>query len=232
LIFEFSKNNQFFLLFYRNPSFHIQFKGNIMAGKYSNIDDYINAAQPFAQPILKHLRALVHKACPDVEEKIKWSFPHFEYKGPICHMAAFKQHCAFGFWKAPLMADKTLIDKAATEEAMGHFGRITSLKDLPSDRKLIAYIKEAMALNEEGIKVTPPKKILGQTPDTPEDFKKMLKLNTVAWEVFQAFPPSHKKEYIHWILEAKSTATRERRIQTAVLQIAEKKAKNWKYEKK
>jgi hypothetical protein len=99
LIFEFSKNNQFFLLFYRNPSFHIQFKGNIMAGKYSNIDDYINAAQPFAQPILKHLRALVHKACPDVEEKIKWSFPHFEYKGPICHMAAFKQHCAFGFWK-------------------------------------------------------------------------------------------------------------------------------------
>jgi hypothetical protein len=164
LIFEFSKNNQFFLLFYRNPSFHIQFKGNIMAGKYSNIDNYINAALPFAQPILKHLRALVHKACPDVEEKIKWSFPHFEYKGPMCHMAAFKQHCAFGFWKAALMTDKTLIDKAATEEAMGHFGRITSLNDLPSDRKLNAYIKEAMALNEAGIKAPPPKKNNSENP--------------------------------------------------------------------
>ncbi len=126
------------------------------------------------------------------------------------HILNIKAQCAIwrhsnsivllDFGRAALMTDKTLIDKAATEEAMGHFGRITSLKDLPSDRKLIAYIKEAMALNEEGIKVTPPKKVLGQTPDTPEDFKKMLKLNTVAWEVFQAFPPSHKKEYIHWIL--------------------------------
>ena len=158
-----------------------------MAEKYFNVDDYINAAQPFAQSILKHLRALVHKACPEVEEQIKWSFPHFEYKGPMCHMAAFKQHGAFGFWKAALMSDKTLIDKAATEEAMGHFGRITSLNVLPSDRKLITYIKEAIALNEAGIKAPPPKKTIANTPVIPHDFKKMLQLNARVWEFFRHF---------------------------------------------
>jgi uncharacterized protein YdeI (YjbR/CyaY-like superfamily) len=104
------------------------------------------------------------------------------------------------FGRAALMTDKTLIDKAATEEAMGHFGRITSLNVLPSDRKLITYIKEAIALNEAGIKAPPPKKTIANTPVIPHDFKKMLQLNARVWEIFQAFPPSHKKEYIHWIL--------------------------------
>ena len=127
------------------------------------IDAYISKAEPFAQPILQHIRKLVHKAYPEIEETIKWSFPHFEHKGTVCSMASFKQHCAFGFWKASIMKDPEGILEIKDREAMGHFNRITSLKDLPSDKVLIAYIKEAVRLNEENIKLpskpkTPPKK--------------------------------------------------------------------------
>ena len=129
-----------------------------MLKKDKRIDAYITKSAPFAKPILKHFRALVHRACPEVEETIKWNFPHFDYKGSMmCSMAAFKQHCAIGFWKASLLTDaKKLIERANSEEAMGHFGRITSLKDLPKDAVLTKYIKEAMKLNREGIK--PPSK--------------------------------------------------------------------------
>jgi hypothetical protein len=123
------------------------------------IDNYIVTSAPFAQPILTHLRELIHKTCPDVEETMKWNFPHFSYKGQIlCSMASFKQHCAFTFWKAALMKDHLLIETAQSEVAMGHLGRIESIKDLPSNKVLSAYIKEAMALNEQGIKVPKPKK--------------------------------------------------------------------------
>ncbi|MEY4931584.1 MAG: hypothetical protein RI909_2308, partial [Bacteroidota bacterium] len=113
--------------------------------KEKRMDAYILKSADFAVPILNHLRELVHVACPDVEEKIKWGMPFFDYKGEgLCNMASFKQHCAFGFWKAPLMKDKTLMENAKGETAMGHLGRIISLKDLPSDAALIRYIKEAM----------------------------------------------------------------------------------------
>lgn len=122
--------------------------------KDKRIDQYILQAQPFAQPILNHLRALIHGACPDVEETIKWRMPHFNYKGEMmCSMASFKEHCVFGFWKAALMKDKSLMMNAAKEDSMGHLGRITSLHDLPSDKKIIQFIQEAMALNDAGIKV-------------------------------------------------------------------------------
>lgn len=119
------------------------------------VDAYIAKSAEFARPILEHLRALVHKACPDVQETMKWSFPHFDYKGIVCSMASFKHHCAFGFWKASLMKDPHKI--LSSDEAMGHLGKITSLNDLPSDRVMIAYIKEAAALNEAGVKVSRPK---------------------------------------------------------------------------
>jgi uncharacterized protein YdeI (YjbR/CyaY-like superfamily) len=204
-----------------------------MAEKITTIDDYIKASASFAQPILEHIRALVHEVCPDVEEKIKWNFPHFDYLGEMmCSMAAFKQHCAMGFWKAALMQDPVLTARAATEEAMGHLGRITSVKDLPSNRKLKAYIKEAMQLNAEGRKLAPrPKQVLQET-ELPADFALVLKKNPTAWKVFQAFAPSHRKEYIRWITEAKTVATRNKRMATAVEWIAEKKGKNWPYEKK
>lgn len=123
------------------------------------VDEYIDKSADFAKPILIHLRQLVHKTCPDVQETIKWGFPVFEYKGPMCHMASFKHHCAFGFWKAALIKDKSLLDNAKSESAMGHLGKLTSLKDLPSDKKIIANIKEAMKLNDGGLKVSAVKNL-------------------------------------------------------------------------
>src|SRR5580765_6471999 len=112
------------------------------------IDQYIEEKADFAKPILKHIRELVHKACPDVEETIKWGMPYFDYHGStVCGIAAFKEHCTFLFWKASLMKDPEKIFQISDREAMGHFGRITSMKDLPSDKILIAYIKEAAKLN-------------------------------------------------------------------------------------
>lgn len=195
------------------------------------IDQYILKAQPFAQPILHHLRALIHHACPEVEEKIKWSMPHFDYKGsPLVHMAAFKQHCAFGFWKAALMKDKSLLENAKQEAAMGHLGKITSLKDLPPDKKIIAYIKEAMKLNEAGIKV---QKIIKPKADIPlpDDFNLLLKKNKKAGAVFQAFSPSCRREYLEWIVDAKAEATRIKRMTQAIEWMAEGKKRNWKYKK-
>jgi uncharacterized protein YdeI (YjbR/CyaY-like superfamily) len=196
------------------------------------IDNYITKSQPFAQPILTYLRELVHQVCPLVEEKIKWGMPFFDYKGEmLCNMAAFKQHCSFGFWKAQLMSDKTLLYNAQTETAMGHLGKITSLKDLPSKSKLTAYIKEAMQLNEAGIKVKKPKKETVVLP-TPTILQKALTLHKAANKVWNNFSPSHKKEYIQWIVEAKTETTQQKRIAQAIEWMAEGKHRNWKYNPK
>lgn len=203
-----------------------------MASKEKKIDDYIKKAQPFAQAILTHLRELVHKACPDVEEKVKWGMPFFDYKGPMCHMASFKQHAVFGFWKAALMKDKELMEMAKSEVAMGHLGKITSLKDLPSNKQLTAYIKEAMKLNEQGIKLPPKPKSAAASVETPAELTAALKRNRSAKETFDSFSNSHKKEYIEWITEAKTEATREKRLEQAIEMMAEGKSRNWKYQKK
>lgn len=205
-----------------------------MGKKIKEIDAYIAKAADFAKPILNHIRDLVHTACPNVEEKIKWSFPHFDYKNEmLCSMAAFKQHCAFGFWKASLMKDATLIENARSESAMGHLGRITSLKDLPSDKKMIAYIKEAMALNDKGIKLPPkPKSAANKEIEVPDYFIKALKKNKKAQQIFDAFSYSHKKEYMQWITEAKTDATRDKRMAAAIEMISEGKGRNWKYMEK
>jgi uncharacterized protein YdeI (YjbR/CyaY-like superfamily) len=204
-----------------------------MGTKDKRVDAYIQKAQPFAQPVLQHLRDVVHKACPDVEEKIKWSFPHFDYKGQMmCSMAAFKQHCAVNFWKAALMKDKTLVENARSEVAMGHLGRITSLKDLPSDKVLARYIKEAMKLNDEGVKLPAKAKASSSPVTVPTELLAALKRNKAARETFEAFSNSHKKEYVQWITEAKTDATREKRIGEAIEMLAEGKRKNWKYEVK
>ena len=130
-----------------------------MGKRDKSIDTYILKSADFAVPILTHLHELVHLACPNVEEVMKWSFPNFEYKGLMCHMAGFKNHCSFGFWKGALMKDKSLVKNAASESAMGHLGPIKSLKDLPSDKVMIQYIKEAAKLNDAGIKVEKKKPI-------------------------------------------------------------------------
>lgn len=204
-----------------------------MGKRDGRIDEYISKSADFAKPVLIHLRGLIHKTCPDVEETMKWSFPHFDYEGMLCHMASFKQHCSFGFWKAELMKDKTLMQNAKSESAMGHLGKITSLKDLPSDKKMISYIKEAMKLNDEGVKL-PPRGKASQKKDVvvPDYFLKALKKNKTAFNVFDDFSPSHKREYVEWITEAKTEETRSRRIATAIEWMSEGKPRNWKYMKK
>jgi uncharacterized protein YdeI (YjbR/CyaY-like superfamily) len=201
-----------------------------MSVKDQRVDEYIQRSAEFARPILEHLRSLVHKACPDCEETIKWGFPHFEYKGAICNMAAFKNHCAFGFWKASLLKDSEKLLSLSNKASMGHFNRITTLKDLPPGKTLIAYIKEAVALNEAGVKLPAKSKSEAKKESKmPDDLASALRKNKKAGSVFEKFSPSNKKEYIDWIEDAKTDATREKRIATAVEWIYEGKSRNWKY---
>ncbi|HEV8592038.1 MAG TPA: YdeI/OmpD-associated family protein [Pyrinomonadaceae bacterium] len=191
------------------------------------IDAYIEKSAEFAKPILVHIRQLVHKACPEIQETMKWSFPHFDNKGMVCSMASFNQHCAFGFWKQSLLEQDAF---PAQKTAMGSFGRIASLDDLPSDKEMIALIKQAVELNEKGIKVE-TKKVEKKELVIPDYFTAALKKSQTARDAFEKFSYSHKKEYIEWITEAKTEATREKRIATTLEWLAEGKSRNWKYEK-
>jgi uncharacterized protein YdeI (YjbR/CyaY-like superfamily) len=195
-----------------------------MGTRDPRVDAYIAKSAAFAQPILGHLRQLVHAACPDVDETMKWSVPHFDYKGMMCGMAAFKAHCTFGFWKGSL-----LLDTKGERSAMGHFGRITSLKDLPSDRTLIGYVKKAARLNEAGVQV--PKKAAAprERRAVPPDLAAALKKRAAARKTFEGFSPTNKREYLEWIADAKTDATRQKRLQTALEWMAAGKVRNWKY---
>ena len=188
-----------------------------MSNNDQRIDDYIARSADFARPVLKHLRELVHSACPDVKEKIKWSFACFDYKGPMLSMAAFKKHCSFSFWKAVIMQDaKKLI--ANQQNSMGHLGKIKGLADLPDDKILIKYIKEAVSLNDEGIKLPPRKKTTGTNELLiPDYFTKALSKNKNASKIFEGFNRSHKKEYVQWITEAKTEKTRNKRLAEAIV---------------
>jgi len=201
-------------------------------GQYNEkVDAYIAKSADFAKPILIHLRELVHRAAPEITEGLKWGFPFFDYKGPVCQMASFKQHCAFGFWKAKLLLDpKGYVKGEGDEAAAGSFGRITSLQDLPPDDVLIGFIHQAIAINEKGIKVekkpAAPKAEVIMTPE----FDQLLKANLAAMDHFEKFSPSKKREYLEWFAEAKSDATREKRMLQALEWIAEGKSRNWKYQ--
>ena len=201
-----------------------------MKNKDPRIDAYIKNAAPFAQPILHHIRSLLHTACPNVGETMKWSFPHFDYMGStLCSMAAFKEHCAFGFWKAALMKDPGLLENARSEKAMGHFGRILSITDLPSDKQMIAYIKEAMVLNEKGRKIERKKTEPLPVPDIPAELAKALTENKTAGANFEKLSAGHRKEYINWIDEAKTDPTRDKRISQTIEWVMEGKSRNWQY---
>ena len=201
-----------------------------MAKKDPRVDACIAKSAPFAQPILKHIRKLVHAGCPEAEETIKWQFPTFMYKGMLCGMAAFKNHCTFGFWKHELIFGKDKVAANGEERGMGQFGRITSLSDLPRDEVLLGYIKEAVRLNDAGIKTPSRARPKKKAPlIVPNYFMKELKKNKQALAVFEAFSYSHKKEYTEWITEAKAEDTRKRRLETAIQWMTEGKARNWKY---
>lgn len=190
------------------------------------IDAYIAKAAPFAQPVLTYIRDTVHATVPDVEETVKWGMPHFDYKGTLCSMAAFKEHCAFGFWKAPLLSAEYPNEK----KAMGQMGRITSVKDLPPKRELVRLIREAVKLNEEGVGV-PRTKAKRIAAEPPPELVRALSKNRKAKATYEKFPPGQKREYIDWITEAKTDATREKRLAQAIEWMAEGKPRNWKYMK-
>ena len=190
-------------------------------------DDYIAKAQPFARPILTHLRKVVHAAIPEAEENWKWSNPAFDYKGIFCSMAAFKQHCIFGFWKHQLLIDRGVIKPDDT--VLGHRGRITSVDDLPSDKELTKILKAAAELNDKGIKAERPKAAPKPPLKVPSYLRSELQKNKKAGAAFDAFSPSHKREYVEWLTEAKSDDTRNRRLAQAVEWMSQGKPRNWKY---
>lgn len=203
-----------------------------MAATDKRIDAYITKSADFARPILSHLRQLVHKACPEAEETVKWGMPFFEYNGSIlCNMAAFKEHCSFGFWNASQMKDANSKLQVKERGAMGNFDRITSLKDLPADKAMTAYIKEAARLIEQGVKKPVAKKAPKPELPVPPALATALKKNKKAQATFTGFSPSHRREYIEWITEAKTDATREKRIATTVEWLEEGKSRMWKYQK-
>lgn len=198
-----------------------------MGSKDPRIDAYIEKSADFAKPILKHLRKVVHAGCPEVKETIKWSMPHFDYKGVMCGMAAFKEHCAFGFWKESLILNR---DRSGERSGMGSFGCIKSLADLPSEKALIGYVKKAAALNDAGIKVpgrTQPKK--REPLAMPDDLSAALKKNAKARKTFEEFAPSKRREYIEWVTEAKREETRKERLGTSIKWLSEGKPRHWKY---
>ena len=196
------------------------------------IDPYIAKAAPFAQPILAHLRKVVHANVVDVEETIKWGFPHFMYRGALlCSMAAFKQHVAFGFWKGALLDGVGAA--GAKQDAMGQFGRITALRELPTQAVLTRLLRAAMRLNEDGATVPrTPKRRVGSAVDVPAALATALDKDAEAKAAFDAFSPSHRREYCEWIAEARREETRERRIVQALAWLREGKSRNWKYETK
>ncbi len=198
-----------------------------MATKDPRIDTYIANAAPFARPILERLRAIVHAACPPVEETIKWGFPHFMHHGILCSMAAFKQHAVFGFWKGELIGG---IRTPAAGGAMGHLGRLARLDDVPASGDLIAQIHEAMRLNEAGI-VVPTRARNAPRPaaPVPPGLAAALRGDARAKAAFEAFSPSQRREYCEWIAEAKREETRARRVSDAIEWLRQGKPRNWKY---
>jgi uncharacterized protein YdeI (YjbR/CyaY-like superfamily) len=198
-----------------------------MGNRDPRIDAYIANAAGFAQPILERLRAIVHEACPDVEETLKWSSPSFLHAGGIlCGMAAFKQHASFGFWKHALV-----VGEEVPRHGMGSFGKLTSLKDLPPKKELVALIRKAMRLNEEGVKTPGVRKASTPKPPpvAPDDLAAALKKNRQARTTFEGFSPSQQREYVDWITEAKRDETRQKRLTQAIEWLAEGKQRNWKY---
>ncbi len=197
-----------------------------MSKRDPRVDAYIQKRAEFARPILAELRERVHASCPDVVETLKWSHPSFEYKGILCGMAAFKEHAVFGFWKHKLVVG----DDPKANEAMGSFGCLKKLSDLPSKSNFASLVKKAMKLNDDGVKVvrdkTKKKKPIAMHPA----FRAALAKNKKALAHFEAFSPSAQREYMEWIQDAKQDATRERRLRDAIEWLSEGKQRNWKYQ--
>jgi len=210
------------------------------AGEFSvAVDAYIAKAAPFAQPILEYLREVVHEGAPGVVEEMKWSRPFFVCEGAsgkviLGNISGFKAHCSFGLWGTE-MAEQLRADGVASSDGMGTFGKITSMKDLPPKKQLLAYVREAARKIAEGERVVsytrPPNRVAKADVPVLEALAAALKKNKVAAKQFEVMAPSCRKEYNEWIADAKRDETREKRVDQAVAWIAEGKNRNWKYER-
>ena len=202
-----------------------------MSRKTPEVDRYIAKSAPFAQPILTRIREAFLDAHPDIQEVIKWGAPHFDYKGMLGSMAAFKQHVTWGFWKASLMSDPARLMEGIGDTSMGR-ASVRELSDLPSDKVMRAYIAEAIRLNDEGVKVErKPKAPADRELVVPDDLQAALARNSAARKTFEGFPPGQRREYVDWIVGAKQDATRRKRLETTIEWLAEGKRRNWKYER-
>lgn len=198
------------------------------------IDDYNANAAEFAQPILAHWRKLVLENCPEAVEAIKWSFPHFDYKNDhMCMMAAYSKHCSFSFLKAELMSDARLKADKDLKPIKRFLGKITSLEQLPPDDEFIVLLKEAMLLNENGVKIKREKAAVDKPKvlETPDYFLAALEALPEAKTVFESKSNSFRKDYIIWISDAKTEETRQKRISESLEWIAEGKGRFWKHQK-
>lgn len=196
-----------------------------MPSRDKRIDAYIAKAAPFARPILTHIRGVVHTACPDVEETLKWGAPAYMHHGILCITAAFKAHCALVLWRAPL-----IVGAVKSRDARGHFGKLTSVKDLPSKGVLVGLLKQGVKLNESGAKPSQRAKGKAKKPvATPADLAAGLKKSAKARAAWAEFSPSARREYIDWITEAKRPETRAERLKTTLQWVAQGKQRNWKY---
>ncbi len=200
-----------------------------MGQRDDRVDAYITGAAEFARPILIHLRELIHRACPEVEETIKWSRPHFVYKGLLCGISAFKEHCAFGFWKGAILRRRA---GEETIPGMGDYGKITCLADLPADKLIIDRIHQAMMLNGDGAELpaTPKPKKAPRELLIPDDLSELLAKNDQARAVFEKFSTSHRREYVEWINEARTEPTRIKRLTTTLEWLTEGKLRHWKHQ--
>lgn len=190
------------------------------------VDAYIKKAAPFARPVLTHIRSIVHEGCPEVVETMKWSVPHFDHKGMLCTVAAFKAHIRFGFWKGGLL--KGVAGLEAEPGTVG-FLKVTSVAELPPRRALLKLVKAAAKLNDNGVKIVRPAALKKSAPAVPPALRAALARSAKARAAFEAFSPSHRREYVEWIADAKQEATRERRVAQAIEQIASGKSRHWKY---
>lgn len=199
-----------------------------MGKKDVRVDTYIDQSADFAKPILKHVRAIVHEACPACEETLKWRHPHFMYKGMLAGVASFKEHCTLNFWKGSLVVDAA----ARSEKAWGQLGRLTAIADLPPKATLLKWVRQAAALNDDGVKVTREPAAPKKPIRVPADLSAALEKNKKAQTAFAAFSPSKQRDYLEWLTDAKTDDTRSKRLATAVVWISEGKSRSWKYEKR
>jgi uncharacterized protein YdeI (YjbR/CyaY-like superfamily) len=197
-----------------------------MGKKDPRVDAYIAKAGDFAKPVLTRIRKLVHAACPEVTETIKWNAPFYEHKGILICAPAFKKHCALIFWKGKLIFEKEAQDLKKKLRTM------TSIADLPDDKILRDYIQKAVAINEAGIQTPRNKPKAKAKLLVPDYFLIALKKNKKALATFENFSPSCRREYVEWIAEAKREETRGSRIQTALEWMAAGKSRQWRYQQK